>query len=53
MESLEAQGSGGTIGVSYAARVLRIPENIMISSWIKDRKMAEKLGAKGNKNLGV
>ena len=56
MESSEARGPGGTIGVSYAARVLRIPETITLSSWIKDRKKyeeqmpkADKLGAKGKK----
>ena len=44
-----AQGTNGTIGVSYAARMLGIPEKITLSAWIKDRKKYEEQMEKANK----
>ena len=56
MQSPGAQGPNGTIGVSYAQRVLGIPEKITLSAWIKDRtkyekqlEQADQLGAKRKK----
>ena len=47
-----APGPDGTIGVSYAARVLGIPEKMTLSAWIKYRKKYEEQMEKANK-LGV
>ncbi|CAB1105063.1 unnamed protein product [Ectocarpus sp. CCAP 1310/34] len=31
-----AQGPGGTVGVTYASRILKIPDKATLAAWVKD-----------------